>query len=184
MGIKLFVMTLFSLSVLALFSQVSKQDKNKETKDAPLISFTEATMYTINHKEVLRIVDAKSAIRYKTRDEMYDSTIVTRVKDKNNKDLKDVISADKMVKKDDVYSFFNHVKYDRDDVFSLRTDEMYYDIKNEIAYNEVPFTSVYNNDILNGTHLYLDNKINFMKAKKAHFEIDMNARNKNNQGSL
>ncbi len=85
-----------------------------------------------------------------------------------------------MVKKETLYSFFNNVKYDREDVFSLRTHELYYDVQNEIAYNSKPFNSIYKGDVLNGTNLYLDNKINFLKAQKSHFEIDMNAQNKTN----
>ncbi len=180
MGVKWFVATLFILSVFSLFSEVTQKEVTKNVQETPLVTFTDATMYTLNDEEVFRIVEAQNAIRYKTRDEMYDGTIITRVKDKENNDFKDIIRADKMVKEETLYSFFNNVKYDRESIFSLRTHELYYDIQKEIAYNEKWFNSVYQGDILNGSHLYLDNKINYLKAQKAHFEINMNAQNKTN----
>lgn len=180
MGVKLFVATLFIVSIFSLFSEITKKIVTKEVQETPLVTFTDAIMYTLNEEEVLRIVEAQNAIRYKTRDEMYDGTIVTRVKDKENNDYKDIIRADKMVKKETLYSFFDNVKYDRESIFSLRTHELYYDTQKEIAYNEKLFNSVYKGDILNGSHLYLDNKTNYLKAQKAHFEINMNAQNKTN----
>jgi hypothetical protein len=180
MGVKLFVLTLFVVSIFSLFSEITQKISRNDVQETPLVTFTDATMYTLNEEEVVRIVEAQNAIRYKTRDEMYDGTIITRVKDKANDDAKDIIRADKMVKKETLYSFFNNVKYDREDVFSLRTHELYYDVQNEIAYNSKPFNSIYKGDVLNGTNLYLDNKINFLKAQKSHFEIDMNAQNKTN----
>lgn len=180
MGVKLFVFTLFIVSVFSLFSEITKKQSTKNTVETPLVTFTDATMYTLNHEEVLRIVDAKSALRYKNRDEMYEGTIVTRVKDKNNTSLKDVVSADKMVKQENLYSFFKNVKYDRENIFSLRTHELYYDINKEIAYNSMSFNSIYNGDVLNGSHLFLNNKTNILEAKKAHFEIVMNKQNKTN----
>lgn len=182
MGVKLFVITLFIFSVFSLFSEITKYTKIKDKKDTPLITFTDATMYTLNQDEVLRIVEAKEAIRYKTRDEMYDATVVSRVKDKNNKSnaAKDTVSAKKMVKKEDLYSFFDDVRYNRDNFMILRTNELYYDIKKEIAYSNVPFQSVYNGDILNGNKFYLDNKIKSFKAEQSHFEINMNKQTKKN----
>ncbi|MFA6788421.1 MAG: hypothetical protein WC149_00985 [Arcobacteraceae bacterium] len=174
MGVKLFVVTLFVVSIFSLFSEITKYVIKKDTKDSPLITFTDAIMYTLNQDEVLRIVDAQTAIRYKTRDEMYKAMITTRVKDKNNNDVKDTVSAQKMIKKADLYSFFDDVKYNRDDFMVLRTHELYYDIKKEIAYNSVPFQSIYNGDVLNGNNFYADNKTKFFRASKSHFEINMN----------
>jgi hypothetical protein len=181
MGVKLFVFSLFIVSILSLFSEITQKVSHDAVQETPLVTFTDATMYTLNEGEVLRIVEAQNAVRYKTRDEMYDGTIITRVKDNaNNSDVKDIIRADKMVKKENLYSFFDNVKYDRENLFSLRTHELYYDVQNEIAYNYQPFNSIYKGDVLNGTNLYLDNKINFLKAQKSHFEINMNAQNKTN----
>lgn len=174
MGVKLFVVTLFLLSVFSLFSEITKYASVKKNKESPLVTFSDATMYTLNHEEVLRVVEAQTAIRYKTRDEMYNATIITRVKDKKNNEAKDTVSAERMIKKADLYSFFDNVKFNRDDFMLLRTNELYYDIKKEIAYNSVPFQSIYNGDVLNGNNFYLDNKIKFFKADKSHFEINMN----------
>jgi hypothetical protein len=78
---------------------------------------------------------------------------------------------------------YNNVKYDRDIFLSLRTNELFYDIKNEIAYNSVPFKAKYNGDILNGDTFYLDNKTKLLKASESHFEINMNKQpTKKNQG--
>jgi hypothetical protein len=180
MGVKLFVVTLFVVSVFSLFGEITKYVKIKDKKEAPLVTFSEAKMYTLNYDNVLRIVQAQTAVRYKTRDEMYNAMIITRVKDKKKSETKDTVSANKMVKKADLYSFFDDVKYNRDDFMQLRTNELHYDVKKEIAYNSAPFQSIYNGDILNGNNFYLDNKIKAFKAEQSHFEIDLNKQNKKN----
>lgn len=183
MGIKLFVFGLFLVSVVSFFSEIVKNKVVKNKNDNPLVTFTDATMYTMTYDEVSRIVQAKTALRYKSRDEMYDATIINRVKDKKNGEVKDIISAEKMLKQGDLYSLYNNVKYDRDVFLSLRTNELYYDIKKEIAYNNVPFKGMYKGDILNGDKFYLDNTTKFLKASQSHFEINMNNQTtKKNQG--
>lgn len=174
MGIKLFVLGLFLVSIFSFFSEIVKHKVIKNKNDTPLVTFTDAMMYTMTYDEVLRIVQAKTAVRYKSRDEMYDATIINRVQDKKHGEVKDIISAEKMVKKENLYMLYNNVKYDRDIFLSLRTNELFYDIKNEIAYNSLPFKAKYNGDILNGDKFYLDNKTKLLKANKSHFEINMN----------
>ncbi|WP_419769629.1 MAG: LPS export ABC transporter periplasmic protein LptC [Candidatus Marinarcus sp.] len=174
MGIKLFITSLFFISLISLFSEVKNEVKKELVADKPLITFKNSIMYTMDKNEVNRVVQSQKAVRYKSRDELYDGTIVLRVKDQVNEDLKDIISAQKILKKMDSYSFYNDVKYDRGDFFKLRTNELFYDVKNQIAYNDQPFKSIYYGDILNGTAFYMNNLTSFFKAKSSHFEVNMN----------
>jgi hypothetical protein len=66
----------------------------------------------------------------------------------------------------------NNVKYTKGDIISLTTNQLNYDIENQIATNKVKFHAVYNFNEINGTHLYLDIKNNKIKSKNTHFSIE------------
>jgi hypothetical protein len=76
MDIKVFNYSLLLLAIGAYFIPVDNRKKDYDTKDIPLVVFEEPLMYTLNDKNLSRIVDASHAIRYKTRDEMYDADIL------------------------------------------------------------------------------------------------------------
>lgn len=177
MGIKSFVWTLFVVALFSLFAQVSNKDVQKATGDNPLVYFENSIMYTINEEALQQVVQSTQAQRFKDRDEMYNGSIILRVDDKENPNLKDFISAQKIIKKEEKIEMYDDVVYDRGDFFKLRTNELFYDMKSEIAYNNQPFRSIYYGDVLNGSHFYMNNTTSFFKAKRSHFEVDMNKNN-------
>ena len=176
MAIKSFVIGLFVLALLSLFSTISVKPEKKQAQDIPLITFVDSIMYTLNDKEVTQIVKSQTAIQYKNRDEMYDGIIVLRAQNKQE-DIKDIIKANKIVKKENLYHFYGDVQYDRDEFLSLKTQELFYDETTTVAHNTKPFTAVYYDDYLQGESLHLNQNKALFKALKTHFEIAVNEAN-------
>jgi hypothetical protein len=170
MAIKSFVIGLFFLALLSLFSTIATKAVQKEAHEIPLITFVDSIMYTLNEEEVSQIVKSQTAIQYKQKDEMYDGIIVLRAKNEKE-DIKDIIKANKIVKQGTLYSFYGDVQYDRDDFLSLRTQELFYDEATTVAHNSKPFTAVYYQDNLRGESLYLHQNKELFKASNTHFEI-------------
>ncbi len=173
MAIKVFIYSLLVLSLISLFTSISNEVDESSQKDIPLITFSNSTMYTLNNKEVTRIVQSTESIRYKSRDEMFEGVFYLRAKSKDRNDLADVISADFIEKKGPKLKFVNSVKYNRADFVTLKTDILHYNLDTKIVYNNKPFIGTYYNDSLNGTELYMDTNKTHFKSKNAHFEIDL-----------
>jgi hypothetical protein len=173
MDVKIFTYSLLAITIGVYFIPVeNKVDKNID-KDLPLVVFEKPLMYTITEQNISRIVNASKAIRYKSRDEMFDADILLR----NNipsKDFKiEILKAKKIVKKTDDFILTDNVIYKRDDFISLNTNELYYNLKTRIAKNSVAYDGTYNNHYIKGDNLYLDANKNYIKSKNVHFEIDI-----------
>jgi hypothetical protein len=67
----------------------------------------------------------------------------------------------------------DNVRYERDNFAKLKTNQMFYDEKKDIVYNNKSFEGNYYNSKLKGTDLYLDLNNKTFSAKQTHFEIDM-----------
>lgn len=173
MDIKLFVSTLLALGIAAYFLPVENLKKDAVSKDIPLVIFEEPLMYTLNENNLNRVVQASHAVRYKNRDEMFNSHIILNNNDETKNFKVENLEADIIIKKKDLYTLIDNVKYTRDDFVTLNTNEMYYNDLKRIAYNNKPFEGNYYNHFVKGTNLYLDANSNHIKAKNAHFEIDM-----------
>ena len=173
MGIKVFVYTLLIISLLSFFATVSNEVKTIETKDIALITFNDSTLYTLNDTSVSKIVKSAKAMRYKNRDEMYDATFVLRAKSEENISLTDIISADFILKRGPRLKLVDHVKYNRGDFVSLKTDILHYNMDTKIAYNNKPFIGTYYGHYLIGSELYIDAVKTYFKSQKSHFEIDL-----------
>lgn len=173
MGIRLFVYVLLIISVLSFFATVNNEVEEIKEKDLALVTFHNATMYTLTEDNVNRIVQSSKAMRFKTRDEMYKATFILRAKSEENKNLTDIISADFVEKKGSDLTFVDHVKYNRDDFISLKTDILHYNVDTKIAYNDKPFIGTYYSNFLIGEALYFDTVKTYFKSKKAHFEINI-----------
>lgn len=173
MDIKLFNYSLLLLAIGTYFIPVENRVKNDDIKDIPLVVFEKPLMYTITDKNVSRIVEGSHAVKYKTRDEMYDANIVLR----NNLEKKDynieTLEAQVIIKKGDNLTLRNDVKYNRDNFINLSTDALDYNIKTKVAMNDVPYDGYYYNNRINGNSLYLDGMKNNIKSKDVHFEIEV-----------
>jgi lipopolysaccharide assembly outer membrane protein LptD (OstA) len=173
MGIKSFIFILLFLSISTYFIPIKKLEKNETDKDLPQVIFENPVMYTLNDKNIHRVVIAEHAVKYQNRDEMFNADITLNNQDETKEFKSENLKADKIVKKGDVYTLTNNVKYKRDDFIKLNTNHLIYDDVNKIAKNNKPFQAIYNDNIFNGTNLYLDINNDNIKAKNAHFEIDM-----------
>lgn len=173
MDIKLFNYSLLLLAIGAYFIPVENKVKNDDIKDIPLVVFEKPLMYTLDDKSLSRVVEGSHAIRYRTRDEMYDTTILL----KNNLEKKDfkveTLEAQVIIKKGDNLTLQKDVKYNRDDFINLNTDAIDYNIKTKLATNSVPYNGYYYNNTIKGTNLYLDGTKNYMKSNNVHFEIEV-----------
>lgn len=173
MGVRVFVYTLLIIAIFSFFATVDNKVEKIESKDTALITFNDSTLYTLNSANVSQIVKSTIATRYKYRDEMYDATFVLRAKSLKSKNLTDIISADFIIKRGPKLKLLDHVKYNRGDFISLKTDVLYYNMDTKIAYNHNPFIGTYYNHYLMGSELYVDTVKTYFKSLKSHFEIDL-----------
>jgi len=149
-------------------------DVNKsEKKDLALITFKNSTMFTINDEKVTRVVQSSQAVKYKTREYLYNGTFISRAKSTANEGLTDIVSADIIEKKDDKVTFRKNVKYNRNNFITFNTDILYYDLDKKIAYNDKPFTGKYYDNFLNGNSIFIDSQNSHFKSKKPHFELNI-----------
>ena len=173
MGIKSFIALLLFVSVFAYFIPIKKVEKTQTEQDLPQVIFEKPIMYTLNNKNIHRIVIAEHAVKYQNRDEMFNADITLKNQDETKEFNNENLKADKIIKEGDVYTLTNNVKYKRDNFIKLNTNHLIYDDINKIAKNNKPFDGIYNEHIFKGTNLYLDTNNDNIKAKNAHFEIDM-----------
>jgi hypothetical protein len=174
MVIRVFVFLLLIFSVISYFIPVESKNKKDSNKDIPLLSFKDSTMYTLTPESMNRIIYSKQTMRYSNRDVMHEGALTLQGKDKDQKDVNEVLYADLIVKRGDIFRFLSNVKYRKDDYIKLNTDELIYNSKTKIATNSLPFDGYYFNDYIKGKNIYLDMNRYYMKAKDSHFEIDMN----------
>ena len=178
MDIRLFSYSLLVLAIGAYFIPVNNKAKNDDIKDIPLVVFENSIMFTLNENNLTRIVNSSHAIRYKSRDEMYDANIFL----KNSLDEKEykyeTLEAQFIMKKGNNLSLQKDVKYNRDNFINLKTDSMYYNLKTNLARNDVPYDGYYYNNLISGTNLYLVGKKNYMKSEDIHFEIEIKSKGK------
>lgn len=173
MAIRFFIYFLLIISIVSLFLTIDNNVHKSLKKDIALITFKNSTMYTINDEKVTRVVQSSEAIRYKTRDYIYDGTFISRVKSKTNEELTDIISADFIEKIDSEVKFEKNVKYDRNDFLTFSTDILYYDLDTKIAYNDKPFIGKYYDNLLMGSQIYIDTNEKYFKSQNTHFEIEI-----------
>ncbi len=171
MGIDKFIYLLLLLSISTLFINVDSNKDISTKKEAPFLVVENSITYSINEKNVDNIVESKKFSKFQEAEVMENATIVSRVV--NNKDLTDVLSAKFMVKKGNTLELIDDVKYNRGQEIELTTPKLKYNTKTKIAKNQEPFTGKYNNNTIDGTHLYLDTKKDIIISKKTHFDIDL-----------
>lgn len=169
MGLRGFVYILLSLSVLFIVAEVNTKVIKDVKVELPLLTFQDATMYTLSDTQLSRVIYANEVKRFKDRDVMYSGKIL--IKQATNELTIDTLIADIIIKRKDDYKFLNNVQFTRGSDLTLNTDELLYDTKQEILTNNVSFNGIYNNNIINGKNLYYDVQKRVLKVKNAHFEV-------------
>lgn len=173
MDIKLFNYSLLILAVGAYFIPVENVIKNDDSKDIPLVIFEKPIMHTLTEQNVSRTVIASHAVRYKTRDEMFDANVFLR-NNLKEKDFKvETLEAQVIIKKGDDLTLRRDVKYKRDDFINLNTNELDYNLTTRLAQNSVAYDGNYYNNYIKGTNLYLDGLNSNIKSNNVHFEIEV-----------
>ena len=173
MDIKLFNYSLLILAVGAYFIPVENVIKNDDSKDIPLVIFEKPIMHTLTEQNVSRTVIASHAVRYKTRDEMFDANVLLR-NNLKEKDFKiETLEAQVIIKKGDDLTLRRDVKYRRDDFINLNTNELDYNLTTRLAQNSVAYDGNYYNNYIEGTNLFLDGLNSNMKSNNVHFEIEV-----------
>lgn len=173
MAINGFVIIVLILASISYFIPVENSAKKDTNEDIALLTFTNSTMYTLTPASMNRIVYADKALRYKDRDVMLDGALTLKGRDRNNKEITDIVYSDMIIKRGDNFKFLNNVKYERDNYVTLITNELLYNAKSRIATNTLPFEGTYYNNYIKGEKIYLDLNKYYMKSKNTHFEIEV-----------
>ncbi|MCJ8327440.1 MAG: hypothetical protein MJK08_10110 [Campylobacterales bacterium] len=170
MVLKVFVYSILFISIFFLIGDVENKKDKSITSNEVMLSFKNATMYSLSEDKVNRIIKAQTVLRYKTKDVMHNATILL-----SNEEIKidDEIKADIMIKKEDKYTFLNNASFKRSDFISLYTDELFYNAKNGIITNTKKYKGLYYNNTILATNLYFDSLNNDFKSKDVHFEINI-----------
>lgn len=169
MAINFFVYIMLGVSVLMMSFSIDTNITKQRSKNLPLVEFDQAIMYTMDEKEVTRIVKADKALSFKNKDEMYVANLVMR----NNADKEnlDILSANKVVQKRDNLYLSGDVVYNRGDVMQFKSKTLNYNTKTKIAKNKAPFWAMYNGNEFTGKNLYVDTNNNTILADKPKFII-------------
>lgn len=171
MAIRIFVFILLSVSLVSLFLKVEQSSAVKSTQERELLTFHDSTLYVLTQEHIESMVQSKKALRYKSKDVMYEAKLISKSKDKSY-DL-DVLQADVILKTKDNWTFLNNVSFTRDGFLSLYTQELDYNTQTRIARNKIPFNGTYNGNTIKGKNLYFDFNKSYFKASNTHFEVNI-----------
>ena len=172
MDIRYLALSILTASIAYYFVPVDNKNITDVQKEIPQVIFDNPLMYTINEKEVSNIIKASSAVKYNSKDELYNATIYLKSKNPSEYNLES-LSADYIKKTGNNFYLKDNVNYQRDDFFNLDTSEMYYDDTNKIAKNFVSYKGFYYNNSFSGSNLDFRLNENSLKSKNIHFEIDI-----------
>jgi hypothetical protein len=177
MAINYFTYAILIIAFVSAVVGITPKQKDKNSEEQAQIVFEDSTLYTFNVDNLERIINSTRAMKYKTKDIMYDGKIILRRADNGT----DYIESDVIIKRLEQYKFLNNVKYNRENNIILNTDELFYDGIKKIATNTIEFDGIYNNSTIKGKGLYLDTNKSIFKSKDTHFEVLMNNNNKGNK---
>ncbi len=174
MAIRLFIFLLLIISsiVLTITTIIKKQTTTQNIIEKPIITFINSTLYDMNTKEVLQIIQSKKALHYKTKDELEDATIILRSTNNKNK-ITDTITGQSILKKKNQLTFQGDVIFNRNNEIILNTPFLHYNIKTQIAKNQHKFKLDYLDSILVGNMLYFDGINDIIKADYIKFKLQM-----------
>ncbi len=171
MAIDKFIYVLLILSISTLFIDIDSKKEISKKKEQPFLIVEDSITYSINKNNVDNIVESKRFSKFKEAEVMEDAIVVSRVQD--NQDITDTLSAKFMIKKANDIELIDDVKYNRGHNIQLHTSKLQYNTKTKIARNTVEFTGKYNQNTIDGTHLFLDTKKDIMRSKSTHFDINL-----------
>lgn len=169
MAIRYFVFSLFALSLVSLFISIDTAKEIKKGEEKPNMIFDNATMYTINQNGVDKVIDAKKTLIYNSKEEAYEAKVIIKT---NDDKVYDSVLSDYVIKKGDKISLLGNVVFTRGDFITVKTDEMYYDMKKKSAHNTKRFIAYYYDNKFIGDHFSsIDNY--YITSKNVNFNIKL-----------
>lgn len=171
MGIRGFILILFCIAFVMLFYTDNTKVEVIEKKELPTVVFDNSIMYKISQNSVLEVLTSSKTNIFKDKEEFIDAAIVL----KSDKDFNKTnnISADYILKIDDMLYLNKDVNLYTANGLSLNTQELTLDIVKKIGTNSSPFVAKIDNNIFNGDNLYLDINNRHIMAKNCKFKIDV-----------
>ncbi|QOG12984.1 hypothetical protein [Arcobacter sp. FWKO B] len=169
MAIRYFLIATFFVAIVSLFLSFEDQKTDTLSAEKPSMIFNNSVLFTINDKEVERVVDSKKTFIFKNKEEMYESKFVFKTKEV---DIFDTLVSDVAFKEGEFLSFFGNVVFKRSDYITVTTDEAFYNLTDKTAYNSKDFVAMYYNNELYGNSFYIMDNY-YMKSKNVTFKIDM-----------
>ncbi len=176
MAIRLFIFSLLIISsILLMMTTMEQPIKKIATIEKPTVTFVDSTMYEIDIKNVSKIVQSQKAFHYKTKDELYNATIILRSQNKNKNKINstDTISGQYILQVEDQLTFKNNVILNRDNELLLNTAFLEYNMKTQIGQNKHSFKLDYLNNTLIGNILYFDGINGIIKANDTRFKLNI-----------
>jgi len=169
MGISKFMMSLIIFTLIFLFVEKDQIIQKVQNEKKPTVSFIDSTMYEITEVNIKQIVKSKQTDIYNEREELKDATIVAR--SNNNSYDTNIVSSKNMIKIDDKVFLSDSVNLQLSNGTNIKTEQLNYNLKTKIAYNDVDFTAIRDTDTFKGNSLYLDSVNNHLKAEKTKFRM-------------
>lgn len=169
MGISKFMIVLVIVSVGFLFLD-KKESKQiiDETKN-PMVTFVNSTMYEITENNVEQIVRSRQADIYDDHEKLYDATIIVKA-DENSYKMHS-ISSQYMVKIEDEVVLTNNVNLILSDGMNLQTEKLNYNLKTQIAENDVSFLATKDGSTFYGNNLFLDSMKDYMQSDRVKLKM-------------
>ena len=170
MGITRFIYFLLISSMIFLFYNEETEIKDIKKEERPIISFFDSIMYEITNERIGQIIQSKKTLIYKNRDELYDATVIVKSK-KNHNETTNTISAMNILKFGDNIYLDHNVYLQLSNNLNIRTEQLEYNLKTQIAKNTETFEAIQQDKSLNGNSLYIDSTKNIIMAKNTKFKI-------------
>ncbi|MEA2017193.1 MAG: hypothetical protein U9N59_01985 [Campylobacterota bacterium] len=173
MAINKFFYSLFAIAIV--FLMIEKEEVIIETtnEEKPKVSFYDSVMYDITTKNVNQMIQSSEAYIYNDREELVNGLIITKTETKED-DIEDgvnVVKADYIIKiKNDVFLDGN-VHLQLDNSIDLKTEQLEYNTKSQIAKNSIAFEMTKDESNFIGDNLYLDGQNNHIIAKNAKIKL-------------
>ncbi len=169
MAIRYFIFALFAVSLISLFISIEKVKVTKKTEEKPTMIFENAKMYTITTTGVDKFLDAKKTLIYNTKEEAHEAKVIIKTKDEK---VYDTVLTDYVLKKGDKITLLGNIVFTRGNFITVKTDEMYYDMKTKNAYNTKKFVAYYyDNKFVGDNFSSIDNY--YITSNNVNFNIKL-----------
>ena len=165
MAIRPFITLLLIIAtVLLAITTIFNNSPSKESKVMPDITFINSTMYDINSKEVTQVIESKKAFHYKTKDEIYEATVIVKSNTDINESITDTVTAKFIEVTPKLFKFRGDVRYNRGATTTLASEALDYDRITQNLIGNKKFIAYHNGSKLIGTSLSIQKDKTIFKS--------------------